>query len=936
MGGVGSGTACENLLANSAGSQATGTGTSKLGPPLVCRAPSDSERLTRANIMRIFRIIQRRARSLVHRSRADAELQREIEIHIQQLTKEAVAAGMTETEARARAVRNFGPIDPTKEKCRDTRGVNWIQDFTQDLHYGLRILLDSPGFTAIAILTIGLGIGANTAIFSIVDAVLLPSLPYRHSNQLVAMFNVPVKRPDAIAGISYRDFTEYRKQNGVFSEIAGNTFHDLTLTGTGEPSIVNTADVTPEIFPLLNAKPLAGRTLLPEDGKPGAAAVAVVSENLWRSRFGSSSGLVGKSIALDMRSFTVAGILPASFRYPEGAPRQDVWISVLQDPLFGPLASQPRVGLLGAIGRLKPGVPLAKAQAEMDTLSARLAKEFPDEDSGLTIRIKPYWETVIGNVRLALLVLLSAVGLLLLIACANIANLLVSRATTRAREIAVRIALGASRARIVRQLLTESALLGLLGGFAGILLAVFAVRTLRPFLPSEIVQISSIHVGGSVLAFALLLSLAAALAFGLAPALIATPSNLQINIKEGSERTGKRGGQHLRNFLVIAEISLAVVLLVAGGLLLRSFALVTSVNPGFDPQNVTEAEVSLPQFQYSTPQQWRAFSNQLLARLDAQPGLRNSALAAPLPMDRQGQANLEFSIVGNAPLPRGKSTSANYQTVSPEYFRVMRIPLMSGRFFSEQDSPSHPKVAIISETLAQRYFPNQDPIGRQMRFGFPPDTNVSREIVGVVGDVRDVALSQKPGPIMYVPFAQAPLYGGEVVVRSSLSASSVAAAIRQAVYSIDKNLPVTDVESFPNALGQSISRERFRTFLLASFSALALILAAIGIFGVVSYSASQRRQEIGIRVALGAQRADVLRLILGQGAKLALLGLGVGIVFAFLLTRLMASMLYGVSPSDPVTFGAVAIILFVVAVTACYIPARRALRVDPLVALRYQ
>ena len=495
----------------------------------------------------------------------------------------------------------------------------------------------------------------------------------------------------------------------------------------------------------------------------------------------------------------------------------------------------------------------------------------------------------------------------------------------------MRIALGASRARIVRQLLTESALLGLLGGVAGVLLAAWAVWSLQPFLPSEVVQISSIHVGGPVLVFALLLSLAAALAFGLAPALLATPSNLQTNLKEGGERTGQRGGQHVRSFLAIAEISLAMVLLVAGGLLIRSFALVTSVNPGFDPNNVTEAEVSLPQFQYSTPQQWTAFSNELLARLHAQPGLQDSALAAPLPMDRQGQATFAFSIVGNPPLPPGKSTTADYATVSPDYFHVMRIPLLRGRFFSEQDSPSNPNVAIISETLARRYFPNQDPIGRQMRFGFPPNSNVSREIVGVVGDVRDVALSQKPGPMMYVPFAQAPLYGGEVVVRSSLSASSVAAAIRQAVHSIDKDLPVTDVESFPDALGASIAQERFRTLLLGSFSAIALVLAAVGIFGVISYSASQRTHEIGIRMALGAQRRDVLRLILGQGAKLALLGLGIGAVFAFLLTRLIASLLYGVSATDPLTFGAVAIVLLGVAVTACYIPARRAMRVDPMV-----
>jgi putative ABC transport system permease protein len=806
----------------------------------------------------------------------------------------------------------------------------------QDARYGARMLRKNPGFTLVAVLTLALGIGANTAIFSIVDAVLLRSLPYPDPNQLVLMFDVPLQQPDALSGFSYRDFTECREQNRVFSEMAGNSFHDLTLTGAGEPSIVNTAAVTPEIFPLLNAKPLAGRTLLPEDGKQGASNVAVLSENLWRNRFGSNPAVIGQSIALDMRSFTVVGILPASFRYPDGAPHQDVWIPVAQDPLFGPRMSQPAARVLVGIGRIKPGVSLTQAQAEMNTLGARLAKQYPAEDSGLTIRTEPYRQVVVGNVKSALLILLGAVGLVLLIACANIANLLLSRATSRGREIAVRMALGAGRARIVRQLLTESGLLGLLGGFAGVLFAAWGVWSLRPFFPSEMIQISSIHVGGSVLAFTLLLSLASALTFGLVPALLATPSNLQTSITEGGERTGHRGSQHVRSFLAISEISLAMVLLVAGGLLMRSFALVTSVNPGFDPKNVIEAEVSLPQFQYSTPQQWTAFSNELLARLHAQPGLRDSALAAPLPMDRQGEANFGFNIVGNPALPPGTSTTADYATVSPDYFRVMRIPLLQGRFFSGQDSPSHPNAAIISETLARRYFPNQDPIGRQMRFGFPPDSSVSREIVGVVGDVRDAALSRKPGPMMYVPFAQAPLYGGEVVVRSSLSASSVAAGIRQAVHSIDKDLPVTDVESFPDALGASVMQERFRTLLLSSFGGIALILAAVGIFGVISYSASQRTHEIGIRMALGAQQRDVLRLILGQGAKLALLGLGAGAVAALLLTRLMASLLYGISATDPLTFGAVTIVLLGVAVTACYIPARRAMRVDPMVALRHE
>ncbi|HEV2616748.1 MAG TPA: ABC transporter permease [Candidatus Acidoferrales bacterium] len=875
-------------------------------------------------------------RRLFGREKLDRQLDSELRFHVEQQTAVNRAAGMRPAEARRRALAQFGGLEYMKEETRDARGTHFAETLLQDVRFALRMLRKSPGFTAVAVLTLALGIGANTAIFSIVNAVLLRSLPYPDPDQLVLIFDVPLKQPDALSAISYRDFTECRKQNRVFSEMAGNAFHDLTLTGAGEPSIVNTASVTPEIFALLNAKPLAGRTLLPEDGKRGAAPVAVVSENLWHSRFGSNPALIGKSITLDMRPFTVVGILPASFRYPDGAPRQDVWIPVAQDPLFGPLISKPGVPVLGGIGRLKPGVSVTEAQAEMDTMGARLAKEFPAQDSGLTIRIEPYRQTVVRNVKSALLILWGAVGLVLLIACANITNLLLSRATSRGREIAVRIALGAGRARIVRQLLTESALLGLLGGIAGVLLAASGIRSFRPSLPPDVSQISSIHVGGAVLGFALLLTLATVLAFGLAPAFLATAANLQTNIKEGSAHTGQRGGRHVRNFLAITEISLAMVLLIAGGLLVRSFVLLTSVRPGFDPRNVIEAEVSLPQYQYSTPQQWTAFSNELLARLHAQPGLQDSALAAPLPMDRQGEATFAFTIVGSPPLPPGKSITADYATVSPEYFRVMRIPLLRGRFFSEQDSPSHPNVAIVSETLARRYFPNQDPVGRQMRFGFPPNSSVSRKIVGVVGDVRDAALSRKPGPMMYVPFAQAPLWGAEIVVRSSLSASSVAAAVRQATHAIDKQLPVTDIESLREALGQSISQERFRSLLFGLFSAIALVLAAIGIFGVISYSASQRTHEIGIRMALGAQRSDVLRLIVWQGARLAVFGLGVGVVAAFLLTRLMASLLYGVSATDPVTFGAVAIVVLGAALLASYIPARRAMRVDPMVALRYE
>jgi predicted permease len=878
----------------------------------------------------------RRFLVLFHRGQFDAGLEEEMRLHQELRQQEQVERGVSPEEARYLAERRFGNKLVLREESRDMWGWNWLETFLQDVRYGLRQLRRSPGFTVVAVLTLALGIGANAAIFSIVNAVLLRSLPYPHPNQLVLMFHVPLKQPNALSALSYRDFTEIRDENRVFSEVAGNSFHDLTLTGVGEPTIVNTADVTPRIFRLLRVMPLVGRTLAPEDGRRGAAPVAVLSENLWRSRFGSSPALIGQSITLDMRSFTVVGVLPAGFRYPDRAAHEDVWIPIRQDPVFGPLTSKLGAPVMAGVGRLKPGVTIAQAQADVKTLSARLAKEFPAQDSGLTIRIVPFRHFVVGKVKPALLILLCAVGAVLLIACANIANMLLARTTTRGREIAMRIALGAERSRVARQLMTESALLGLLGGVAGLLFAACCVRASFPLLPVDVTRINPIHFGGPVFGFALLLSLLATLAFGLAPALLAGPSNLQKSLREGGARTGQHGGQGVRSFLASAEISLAMVLLVAGGLLIRSFARVTSASPGFDPKNVIEAEVSLPQFEYSTPKQWTAFSNELLPRLHAQPGLRDSALAAPLPMDRQGEARLEFTILGNPPLPPGKSNAADFATVSPGYFHVMRIPLMRGRFFSKQDSPSNPAVAIISETLAQRYFPNENPIGRQMRFGLLPNTDVPREIVGIVGDLRDVALNRKPGPMMYVPFAQAPLWGGEVVVRSSLSASSVADGIRDAVHSIDKSLPVTDVESFPDVLGASVAQERFRTLLMTAFSAVALLLAAVGIFGVLSYSTSQRTREIGIRMALGAQRGEVLRMVVRQGLRLTLIGVAAGIAAALGLTPYLRSLLYGVKPADPLTFVAVSLILIAVALLACYLPARRAAKVDPIVALRYE
>jgi putative ABC transport system permease protein len=866
----------------------------------------------------------------------EGDMSDELRFHVEQQTRANIAAGMSAQEAKRQANLQFGAVEGVKEDCREERRGFWLETFWADLSYALRTLRKNPGFAAIAILTLALGIGANTAIFSVVYAVLFKPLPYANPQQLVVVFSAKPQEGVAMAGISYPNFEELREQNHVFSELASSQQHDLTLTGHGEPFVVRTGVVTPEVFTLLAEAPLAGRTLVPDDGRRGAAPVVILSENLWRNRFRADPNIVGSSISLDKRSFTVVGIMRAGFCSEIGGRGQEIWVPLVDDPLFGGWMTRRGGHWMNLIGRLRPGVSVAQAQAEMDAIAGRLAKEDPADSAGWIVRVGPLQSAIVGDVKPALLILLGAVALVLLIACANIANLLLARATSRAREMSVRIALGAGRGRIVRQLLTESAALGLLGGVAGVLLAYWGVHGLSSLLPHGLPQTHAIRVDGWVLGFALLLSIAASFVFGLAPALFAAGADLQASLREGAGRAGGSGArQRARSFLATAEIALAMVLLIGAGLLVRSFVDITSVKPGFDSRHLLKAEVSLPQFEYSTPQQWATFSNELLARIQAEPGMRDSAIAAPLPL-AYDNVNLGFEIEGSVAPPSAKPRTADYVSISPEYLRVMGIPLLQGRNFNQQDSMSAPRVTIISAEMARMYFPNQDPIGKRLIFGFPPNSDVPREIVGIVGDVRDVSLSQMPGAMMYVPFQQAPFWGGLVVTRTNLSLSAAVASIQRGINAIDKDLPITDVASMSDAIQGTVAQPRFQTFLLAMFGSLALILAAVGIYGVISYSVAQRTHEIGIRMSLGAQRKDVLQLVLGEGVKLALAGTAIGLAAALGLTRLMARLLYGVSATDPFTFAAVAVVLMFVALAACYIPARRAMRVDPMIALRYE
>jgi len=875
-------------------------------------------------------------KALWNRSQMESELGDEMSFHLESRAQDLLRSGLSREDAYRRARIEFGSTVSYREKVRETHGVTWLEDFAQDLRYGWRVLRKNPGFGAVAVLTMALGIGANTAIFSVVYAVVLKPLPYADSEQLFNVFEARPQEGVTGAGWSYVNFAELRQKNHVFSEMAGNQSHQLTLTGRGAPSVVNASVVTPELLSLFGEKPLVGRVFFSEDGKPGAAPVAVLSENLWRNSFGADPNIIGSSINLDKRSFTVIGIMPAAFRFPQLTESEQIWIPLVQDPLFGGWMDRRGGHWLRVTGRLKAAVSMAQAQAELDAVSVRLAQEFPAENHGWAIRMVPLQQMIVGKLKPPLLVLLGAVGLVLLIACANIANLLLTRATSRAREIAVRTALGAGRTRIVRQLLSEATVLGLFGGVTGIVLAYWSVHGLSSLLPSNFPRTNAIRVDNVVLGFALLLSVGASVAFGLAPALFAAKANLQTDLREGGVRSSESGGyRRARSFLAAGEIALAMVLLVAAGLLLRSFANLVSVSPGFNAQHIVKADISLPQFQYSKAQQWSAFSDELLARIQAQPGMQDSAVAVPRPIV-DGFINLAFDIVGSPAASSSASRTVNYVSVSPEYFHVMGIPQLSGRSFDRRDVMSSPHVTLVSKTMARLYFPNQDPLGKQLTVAFPFDNGAPREIVGVVDDVRDVALGQAPGPMMYVPYDQAPFWGANLVVKSGLSPSSVAITIRQEVRKMDKDLPVTDVAMMPEVIETTVAQPRFGASLLGLFAGLALVLAGTGIFGVISYSVSQRTREIGIRMALGAQRENVLKQVLQEGAQLAAVGLALGLAGSLGVTRLLASLLFGVNPADPLTFGVVAVILAMVALAASYIPARRATRVDPIVALRYE
>jgi putative ABC transport system permease protein len=883
-----------------------------------------------------IRALASRIRAWHAASVMDQEFEREMRAHLELLAEENERRGMTPEEARRAAHVRLGGMAQLKQTNRELRGLPLVESLAQDTQYAVRMLRRNPAFTAVAVLTLALGIGANTAIFSVVEAILWKSLPYPHPEQLFFIFQQRERDAKVQAGWSYLNFLELREQNHVFNEMGSNGNHELTLTGRGNPEVVSVAGVTPEIFSLLGARPMTGRLFLAADAKPGAPAVVILSESLWRGVFHSDPQILGSPINLDRRPFTVVGILPESFRFSSRARSKQLWIPVTQDPLFAQWIPNRGGHWLAVVGRIKPGVSVAEAQAELDAIHARLAREFPGENSGWVIRMTPLGDLVVGDVRPALVMLWGAVGLILLIACANIASLLLARATTRSREIAVRGTLGAGRSRIVRQLLCESLVLGLLGGAAGIALAYWGVHALGSLLSENLPRVNPIRVDPTVLAFALGLSAVASCVFGLAPAFFAAKMGFATSLREGSPRAGEsRASRRARGALAAVETALAMVLLLAAGLLLRSYSRMSAVSSGFTPENVVKANFSLYSDRYSGPQDWLNFTNELLSRLHNEPGLEESALVVPTPIADTG-ISVVFDIVGTPALAAGTSRTADYAAVSPGYFQVLRIPLLAGRAFDERDVRSAPRVTLISQALARAYFPHEDPLGKELRFAFGADNNTPRVIVGIVGDVRDVSPGLEPGPMLYVPFAQSPFPGSDVLVRSGLDISAVVAAIRRNVAQMDPDVAVSDVAQLPGTIQSSLAQPRFRTLLLSLFAALALLLAACGIFGVISYSVSRRTQEIGIRVALGASRATILRMVLRETLCLTFSGVALGVPCALLAARLVRHMLFGITASDPATLSAAVLTLVASAVLAGYVPVRRAMRVDPMVALRHE
>jgi len=822
-----------------------------------------------------------------------------------------------------------------------------IGPFLQDLRYGARMLWKSPVVTLVAVAALALGIGANTAIFSVVNTVLLRPLPFAEADRLVMVWDT---HPFALKlGYDYipssnGTFADFRQQSESFEQMAALDTWTVNLTGRNEPERIEGTQVSSSLFPLLRARPLLGRAFTPEEEKPGAARVVVMSHGLWQRRFGGDANILGQTVTLDGEKYEVVGVMPPDFTFPQNSGLPAFFPFAQKTDLWTPwvLTEEQRQNRgshhIAVIGRLKPGRTLQQAQAELGTIASRLEQQYPDDLKDFGVSVMPLHEQVIGKSRVAILVLLCVVAFVLLIACANVANLLLARAAARQKEVAIRTALGASRGRVIRQLLTESVLLSFIGGALGVLLAMWGVDLLIALSPGDIPRTGEIGIDARVLGFTFGVSLLTGLVFGLAPALQASKQDLHEALKEGGRggTTGPRRAR-VRSILIVFEVALALVLLVGAGLLVRSFFKLRNVSPGFDPENVLTLNVPLPGTRYKDGAQASAFYQRLIERLKALPGVEAVGAVSQLPLT--GAEEIDgFDIEGRpGPASGADVQTADFRVVSTDYFRAMKIPLVSGRYFTEQDTAGAPGVIIIDETLARRFFPNEDPLGKRINEGGSPNRLGFLTIVGVVAGIKHSSLDAEPKPAMYVSYLQSHWLDMTLTVRAGGGgAENLAAAVRREVWALDKDQPVAGVQTLESLFAKAVAPQRFQMMLVGLFAAVALLLSVVGIYGVMAYAVTQRTHEIGIRMALGAQRGDVFKLLMSQGMAQALIGVAIGLAGAFALTRLMSSLLFGVSATDPLTFAGVSLLLSSVALLACYVPARRATKVDPMVALRYE
>lgn len=812
-----------------------------------------------------------------------------------------------------------------------------METLFKELRYGIRSLLKHPGFTAIAVITLALGIGANTAMFSVINGVLLRPLPYHEPDRLVTIWEESPQRGLYQLPVSFANFRDWVEQNHVFEQISAYTFTNLNLTGAGEPARLLTVRSSANLFSLVGAAPLLGRAFLTEEDKEGANRVVILGHALWQSRFGSDPEIVGKSLTLNNQSYTVVGVMSSNFQFPVGFGYLG---KVLNDPveLYVPIAATSKETGRGnysffAIGRLKPGVTIDQAQAEMTTIEGRLEQQYPEGNTGIGISLISTQEQTVKEIRPALLVLLGAVAFMLLIACANIANLLLVRAASRQKEIAIRTALGASRLRVLRLLLTESLMLSFAGGCLGLLLAIWGTDALMALAPDNIPRLNEVAVDARVFGFTLAVSLVTGIFFGLIPAIHASKPDLNEALKEGSRGSmGSTAGKRTRSVLVAVEVALSLVLLIGAGLMIKSFLRLQQMNLGFNPDNVLAVNLSLSSSRYPEDRQQVAFFREALERLQSLPGIKSAGATTGLPLTLSLSGS-DFRIEGRPEPEAGKEMIIHTRSVSPDYFETLGIGLIKGRNFSDRDKSDAPRAAIINDDLARIYFPNEDPLDKRITFD---DGESWISIVGVIEDVKQLGLDSSAKPEVYFPYLQRAAPSMSLVVRTASDPLALAGAVKSQIQMIDKDLPIDDAQTMQQLLAESTSGRRFNMLLLTVFATVALVLAIVGIYGVMSYTVTQRTHEIGIRVAIGAQSRDVFRMVIGQGMMLAMIGVAFGLVGAFGLTRLMTTMLFGVEPTDPATFVSIAVLLTTVALVACCIPGRRAAKVNPLVALRYE